>query len=175
MSYFTILTALGQPKIAAALLPEGSPLALSHVALGDGGGAAVTPTENRASLMGEVHRQPLAGVSPHPTNPRWIIAECVIPTDVGGWTIREVGLYDTDGDLVAYGNFPETYKPVLSEGSGKELIIRVHLEVSSASAVELKIDPSVVNASKDWVLQQFQQLELADRNRRARRYFSYQI
>lgn len=151
MSYFTILTALGQPKVAAALLPGGAPLQLSELVLGDGGGAAVVPSENRAALIREVYRQPLGNVTPHPTNPKWIVAECVIPPDVGGWTVREVGLRDADGELVAYGNFPETYKPVLTEGSGKELIVRIHLEVSSSAVVTLQIDPSVVNATQKWV------------------------
>lgn len=172
MSYYTVLTAIGQPKVAASLLPGGTPLVITSMAFGDGGGAPVTPVENRSALVGEVHRRAVNSVARDTENPSWVVVECVIPQDVGGWTIREVGLIDADGDLVGYGNFPDTYKPVLSEGSGKELVVRIYLEVASAAQVTLQINPSVVLAPRSWVEQQ---IALADRAHRARRYFLNQI
>ncbi len=171
-NYFTVLTAKGQPKVAASLLPGGTPLAISAMGFGDGGGAAVTPVENREALVGEVHRRAVNSVVRDAANANWIVVECVLPPDVGGWTIREVGLYDADGDLVGYGNFPDTYKPVLAEGSGKELIVRLYLEITSAAQVTLQINPSVVNATQAWVAVQ---IAAAERAHRARRYHLSQL
>lgn len=150
MSYYTVLTTVGEQKIAAALA-AGTTVNIAELALGDGAGAPVTPVENRAALVREVNRGPVGSLTQDPSNPSYLTAQRVIPPDVGGWTIREVGLFDADGDMIAYGNFPESYKPQLAEGSGKELIIRMVFEVASASAVTLAIDPSVVLASKDYV------------------------
>lgn len=150
MSYYTVLTTVGEQKIAAALA-AGNTVNIAELALGDGAGAPVTPVENRAALVREVNRGPVGSLTQDPSNPSYLTAQRVIPPDVGGWTIREVGLFDADGDMIAYGNFPESYKPQLAEGSGKELIIRMVFEVASASAVTLAIDPSVVLASKDYV------------------------
>lgn len=151
MAFFTLLTTTGKAKVAAALLPGGTPLTITEMALGDGGGAAVTPEENRAALIGEVNRGAVNALQPDPSNPNWITVERIIAPDVGGWTIREVGLFDAAGDLVAYGNFADSYKPQLAEGSGKELIIRVQIEVANAAAVTLLIDPSVVLATRAYV------------------------
>lgn len=150
MPFFMLITATGKAKLAAATA-GGAPVALTQMALGDGGGAAVTPVENRAALVGEVNRGPLNSLSTDPLNPNWLIAERIIPPEVGGWTVREIGLFDSAGDLFAYGNFPESYKPVLAEGSGKELIVRAIAEVGNASAVTLQIDPSVVMATRAYV------------------------
>lgn len=171
-TYYTVLTALGQPKVAASLLPGGAPLAITSLAFGDGGGAAVTPTENRASLINEVHRRPVTSVTRDPNNANWVVVETVIPAEVGGWPIREVGLIDADGDLVGYGNFPDTYKPVLLEGSGKELVVRIYLEITSAAQVTLQIDPSVVMASRSWVEGLFAQHH---KDHRAQRHYFSQI
>jgi len=150
MSFFTILTTTGKAKVAAAIA-SGVPLAITDMALGDGGGAAVTPEENRAALIGEVNRGPANLLAVDPINPNWVSIERIIAPEVGGWTIREVGLFDASGDLVAYGNFHDSYKPQLAEGSGKELLIRVQIEVANASAVTLLIDPSVVLATRAYV------------------------
>lgn len=152
-AYYMLLTATGQAKVAAHMA-GGAAIQLADMALGDGGGAAVVPTEGRAELYGEVHRQPLTSVTVDPANPNWLIAESILSPDVGGWTIREIGLYDTAGDLIAYGNFPASYKPQLDEGSAKELIIRAVFEVASTSAITLTVDPSIVFASQSWVQNQ---------------------
>jgi len=153
MNYASVVTVTGQAKIAAALQPGGTPLTITHIALGDGGGAAVVPSENRAALLNEVHRQPVDSVEPDPNDPTQVRIQSVIPPTVGGFWIREIGLYDADGDLVAYGNYPEKAKPLLSEGAGNELIIRSYLSVASTDAVTILIDPSIVNASQQWVQQ----------------------
>ena len=181
-SYYTLITAKGRPKLAAALLPDGQPLDLSFLAIGDGGGAAVTPVDNREALVNEVYRQPVNSVDADPENPGWIIVRSVLPPEVGGWTAREVAIYDAAGDMVAYGNFPTSYKPALAEGSGKELIVDIYLEVGAGANVTLQINPSAVTATKAWVLQQIQALQAADgplqnvvelviRSQRAKRYF----
>ena len=167
-TYYSVITAKGKPKLAAALLPDGTPLAFAEMAFGDGGGAAVTPVENREALVGEVHRRAVNSVDLDPDNPGWVIVRAVLPPEIGGWTIREVGLFDVDGDLVTYGNFATSYKPVLAQGSGKELIIEIYLEVGSAAQVALQINPSIVTATHTWVQQQIEQ---AQRNARARRYY----
>ncbi|HZH44259.1 MAG TPA: phage tail protein [Lysobacter sp.] len=150
MSYYSVLTTIGEQKLATAIA-EGTTVNITEMALGDGGGAPVTPVENRAALVREVNRGPVGSLTQDPVNPSYLTAQRVIAPNVGGWTIREVGLFDADGDLLVYGNFPESYKPQLSEGSGKELIIKLVFEVASASAISLAIDPSVVLASRDYV------------------------
>lgn len=149
-AYYMLLTATGQAKVAAHLA-GGATVNLTEMALGDGGGAAVVPTEGRAELYNEVHRQALSSVTTDPLNPNWLVAETVLAPEVGGWTIREMGLFDAAGDLIAYGNFPASYKPVLAEGSAKELIIRAVFEVSDTAAITLLVDASVVFATQAWV------------------------
>lgn len=152
-AYYMLLTATGQAKVAAHIA-GGAPVELAQMALGDGNGAAIVPTEGRAELYGEVYRQPLGSVTVDPVNHNWLVAETVLAPGVGGWTIREIGLIDTAGDLIAYGNFPASYKPVLAEGSAKELIIRAVFEVASTASVTLTVDPSIVFASQSWVTNQ---------------------
>lgn len=152
-TFYSLLTAAGQAKLTNAM-QTGTAVRLTHMALGDGNGAAVTPSEGRTALVREVYRAQLNSLSVHPENANWLIAELVVPPNVGGWTIRECGLFDEAGILIAHGNFPESYKPVLDEGSGKELVIRMYLETTAASAVTLQIDPSVVLATRSWVLEQ---------------------
>jgi len=154
MKFGSVLTISGQAKIAAALQPGGAPLTITHIALGDGGGAAVVPSENRAELLNEVHRQTIDSAEPHPTDPTTFLIQAVIPPTTGGFWIREIGLYDVDGDLVAYGSFAATEKPVLSSGIGRELIIRTYLTVSSTEAVTIQVDPSFVSATQAWVSMQ---------------------
>lgn len=151
MAYFTLLTKLGQALIATAHA-TGTPLRLTHMAVGDGGGAQITPSENQTALAREVWRGELNTLSEDAENPNWIKAEAVIPEAVGGWTIREVGLFDESGLLVAVGSLPDSYKPQLAEGSAKTFYIRMRIEIGNASDVTLLIDPSVVLATKEYVL-----------------------
>jgi hypothetical protein len=147
--FFTILTAVGEAKLANAQA-LGVPLEITHLAVGDGNGAPVLPLRTMTELVNEQRRAPLNQLSVDPQNASQIIAEQIIPENVGGWWIREIGLFDEDGDLVAIANTPDTYKPTLPEGSARIQTIRMVLIVSSAAAVQLKIDPAVVLASRSY-------------------------
>lgn len=149
-TYFALLTNIGTAKLAnAAAL--GTQLSITEMAVGDGGGVLPTPAPTQTALINETRRAPLNMLSIDPDNASQIIAEQVIPESVGGWWIREIGLYDDDGDLVAIANCPETYKPRLQEGSGRVQTVRMILIVSNTEAVTLKIDPSVVLATRSYV------------------------
>lgn len=154
MAFFTILTTIGQAKIANAVA-LGQQIQVTEMALGDGNGNATSPVQTQTGLVREVYRAQLNQLSTDPSNPNYVIAELVVPSDAGGWTVREVCLYDVDGDLLAVGNFPETYKPVLAEGASRDLVVRVIIEVSNASTIQLKIDPSIVLASRQWVVSSY--------------------
>ncbi|CNK28848.1 Tail fiber [Yersinia aldovae] len=148
--YFALLTNLGAAKLAnAAAL--GTPLQITHMAVGDGGGILPTPNPAQTQLIGEKRRAALNSLSIDEANGSQIIAEQVIPETDGGWWIREVGLFDKDGILIAIANCPDTYKPQLQEGSGRTQTVRMVLIVSSTEAVTLKIDPSVVLATRKYV------------------------
>lgn len=148
--YFAIPTNAGLAKIANALA-LGIPLKITAMAVGDGGGQAVTPDPAMTTLPGEKRRAPLNTLFQDPLNPAQLVAEQIIPENVGGWWIRCVSLYDETGTMIAIANSPDTYKPQLSEGSGRTQTIRMVLIVSDTSAVELKIDPSVVLATRKYV------------------------
>ncbi|MGU5671688.1 phage tail-collar fiber domain-containing protein [Aeromonas caviae] len=148
--YFAIPTNAGQAKIANAIA-LGIPLKITHMAVGDGNGQPVTPNPAQTALVREQRRAPLNTLFQDPLNPAQLVVEQIIPEAVGGWWIREVGLYDDSGSLIAIANSPDTYKPQLSEGSGRTQTIRMVLIVSDTSAVELKIDPSVVLATRKYV------------------------
>lgn len=149
-TYFTLLTTTGESVLATATA-QGSTLHLTQMAVGDGNGNLPTPETSQTRLVNERRRAPLNTLSIDPNNPNQIIAEQVLPEDVGGWWIREIGLYDEHNRLIAVGNCPPTYKPQLSEGSGRTQIIRMVLIVSSIASVELKIDPAVVLATRQYV------------------------
>ncbi|EAB7919821.1 TPA: phage tail protein [Escherichia coli] len=149
-TYFTLLTTTGESALATATA-QGSPLHLTQMAVGDGNGNLPTPETSQTRLINERRRAPLNTLSIDPNNPNQIIAEQVLPEDVGGWWIREIGLYDEHDRLIAVGNCPPTYKPQLIEGSGRTQIIRMVLIVSHTENVELKIDPAVVLATRQYV------------------------
>lgn len=148
--FYTLPTEIGQAKMANAIA-LGQTVNITHMAVGDGNGSLPTPDSDRETLVNEVRRAPINTSDTDDDNPNWIVVEQVIPPDVGGWTIREIGIFDDDGDLIGYGNYPETYKPVLSEGSGRTQTIRFVMEVSDTAAVTLKVDPSVVLATRQYV------------------------
>ncbi|MGE4877357.1 phage tail protein [Yersinia enterocolitica] len=150
VKYFALLTNLGAAKLAnAAAL--GTQLQVTQMAVGDGGGVLPTPNPAQTQLLGEKRRAALNSLSIDEANSSQIIAEQVIPETDGGWWIREVGLFDKDGVLIAIANCPDTYKPQLQEGSGRTQTVRMVLIVSSTEAVTLKIDPSVVLATRKYV------------------------
>lgn len=146
-NYYTIITNIGKAKMANAQV-LGRKLDLKYVAIGDG---QANPKETQTVLQNEVWRGQISAMDIDPNNPNWIVVEAIIPSDVGGFTVREVGLVDVDGDLIAVGKYPETYKPELSEGSAKDLYLRTVIEVTNAESVQLKIDPAVVIASRKYV------------------------
>lgn len=148
--YYAVLTNVGAAKLANATA-LGAQVEITQMAVGDGNGALPTPNPAQTALVHELRRAPLNTLSIDPNNANQIIAEQVIPEDVGGWWIREIGLFDKDGDLIAVANCAETYKPQLQEGSGRVQIVRMILIVSSTAAVTLKIDPSVVLATRAYV------------------------
>jgi len=145
--YYIILTLLGEAKIAEAIA-EQSTISLTEMAVGD---ADYTPSKGQTSLVNEKWRDSLNSLSRDPENSNYVIAEAVIPPEDGGWEVREVGVFDGDGDLFAIGKYPVTYKPTLPEGSGKDLYIRFIMEISSEAEVTLLIDPAVVLATREYV------------------------
>lgn len=147
--FYTLLTETGQAKMANAIA-LGQTIEITHLAVGDGDGSMPTPDSNRTALVNEVRRAQINRVAVDEENPSWLIVEQVLPPDVGGWTIREVGIFDIDGDLIGYGNYPSTYKPTLDEGSGRTQTIRMVLEVSHTSNITLRVDPSVVLATRKY-------------------------
>ncbi|WP_290435062.1 phage tail protein [Aeromonas caviae] len=148
--YFAILTDTGQAKMANALA-LGVPLKITHMAVGDGNGQPVTPNAAQTALVRERRRAPINTLFQDPTNQSQLVAEQIIPENVGDWWIREAGIFSEDGTLIAIANTPDTYKPLLSSGAGRTQVIRIVLIVSDTSAVELKIDPAVVLATRKYV------------------------
>ncbi|MEY6763494.1 phage tail protein [Kluyvera ascorbata] len=148
--YLAILTNQGAARLAnAAAL--GTKLNLTQMAVGDANGTLPTPDPAQTKLINQKRIAPLNMLTIDPNNTSQIIAEQIIPENEGGFWIREIGLYDDDGILIAVANCPETYKPQLQEGSGRTQTIRMILIVSSTSAITLKIDPSVVLATRQYV------------------------
>ncbi|ARC84545.1 phage tail-collar fiber family protein [Clostridium argentinense CDC 2741] len=145
--FYSILTSIGKAKIANANA-LGNKLNLTTLVLGDGNGKYYNPTENQEAIVNEVWKGNISSITTDSKNPNWIVIETIIAGNVGGFFIREVGIFDDEGSLIAIGKYPETYKPVISDGSTKDLIIRMILEVSNSANVTLKIDPAIIMATK---------------------------
>ncbi|QML11221.1 phage tail protein [Escherichia coli] len=150
IKFYTLLTDIGAAKLASAAA-LGVPLKITHMAVGDGGGTLPTPDAKQTALVNEKRRAALNMLYIDPQNSNQIIAEQVIPENEGGWWIREVGLFDESGALIAVGNCPESYKPQLAEGSGRTQTVRMVLITSSTDNITLKIDPAVVLATRKYV------------------------
>lgn len=148
--FMAILTAIGEAKLANAQA-LGIEWNITQLGVGDANGAEPTPDRLQPALINERRRAPLNQLIVSPDNASIIVAEQVIPEDVGGWWIREIGLYDEAGDLVAVANCPPTFKPLLAQGSGRTQVVRLNLLVSSTQSITLKIDPSVVLATRSYV------------------------
>lgn len=148
--FYTLLTDRGMAKIASALADK-KQIHLQKMAVGDGGGQYYEPTASQTKLRHEVWRGEMNTLTVAPNNPNWLIAELVLPEEVGGWYVREVGVFDNEGELIAIGKFPESYKPLLPGGCGKQVCIRLIMEVSNTTAVTLTVDPSIVLATRDYV------------------------
>ncbi|HHZ6813335.1 TPA: phage tail protein [Citrobacter freundii] len=147
----TIITTAGAEKLAAATVPGGKKVNLTAMAVGDGGGTLPEPDAGQTKLINEVWRHALNKVSQDNKNKNYIVAELVIPPDVGGFWMRELGLYDDTGTLIAVANMAESYKPKLAEGSGRAQTCRMVIIVSSVDSVALSIDATTVMATQDYV------------------------
>ncbi|WP_339099474.1 phage tail protein [Yersinia enterocolitica] len=147
--YFALLTHIGAAKLANATA-LGTRLEITHMAVGDGGGTLPTPDPVQTQLVNEQRRAALNALTIDPSNPRQVIAEQIIPETEGGWWIREIGLLNKAGELIAIANCPESYKPLMQEGSGRIQTIRVILAVSNTAAITLKTDPAVVLATRKY-------------------------
>ena len=147
----TIITTAGAAKLAAATVPGGKKVNLTAMAVGDGGGALPEPNVGQVKLINEVWRHALNKISQDNKNKNYIVAELVIPPEVGGFWMRELGLYDDAGTLIAVANMAESYKPELAEGSGRAQTCRMVIIVSSVASVELSIDATTVMATQDYV------------------------
>lgn len=148
--YKAVLTKIGAAKIAAATA-GGTKINLTHMAVGDGGGSLPTPDPAQTKLIAEKHRAALNKVIVDPKKKNYLVAELVIPPEVGGFWMRELGLYDDTGSLIAVSNMAESYKPLLSEGSGRAQTLRMVVIVSDMDTVNLLIDSSTVLATQEYV------------------------
>ncbi|EGZ1024273.1 phage tail protein [Escherichia coli] len=147
----TVITDTGAKKLAQAAAPDGKPVRLTHMAVGDGGGTLPTPDSKQTRLAHEVWRHTVNRVILDATHQNRIIAELVIPPETGGFWIREIGVFDEHGDLIAVGNTAESYKPTVAEGSGRAQTFRTILTVSSTATVALTVDNTMVMATVDYV------------------------
>ncbi|EIX0887609.1 tail fiber protein [Escherichia coli] len=147
----TVITDTGAKKLAQAAAPDGKPVRLTHMAVGDGGGTLPTPDSKQPRLVHEVWRHTVNRVILDATHQNRIIAELVIPPETGGFWIREIGVFDEHGDLIAVGNTAESYKPAVAEGSGRAQTFRTILTVSSTATVALTVDNTMVMATVDYV------------------------
>ncbi|WP_409026023.1 phage tail protein [Gallibacterium anatis] len=141
--YYSVLTNYGTQVIAGAIASK-QPLQITQMAVGDGNGRATTPNSRNTGLVREVHRADISAISVDPRNDKQIIFELTIPENVGGFWIREMGIFDNQNRLVAYANCPDSFKPQLESGSGKVQVVRMILLVSSSDAITLKVDDSVI-------------------------------
>lgn len=150
MSFNCLITTLGQAKIAAAIA-SGTQIQATHIAVGDGNGNDTIPTVNQVVLAREVYRTNVSSVMVNPQDSSQVIFEAVISASVGGWTARELGLFDNAGDLIAVANIGAVYKPLASEGSAREMVVRIYAQVNQIGAINLVVDPSFFIATRSWV------------------------
>ncbi|WP_315065873.1 phage tail protein [uncultured Clostridium sp.] len=147
-NFYTMLTIVGKNKLSSSAV-SGSKVNFKTLKVGDGKGAYYEPSENQTSLVNKVWEGNISSISIDENNSNWIVVETVIPASDGGFFIREAGIFDEDGDMIAISKLAETYKPVVAEGSTKDLVIRIVLEVLNVDTVTIKIDPNVVAATKN--------------------------
>jgi phage-related tail fiber protein len=151
VKYKTVITKAGAIKLAAATVPNGKKVNFTAMAIGDGGGTLPVPDASQTKLVNEVWRHTLNKISQDNKNKNYVVAELLIPPETGGFWMREMGLYDDTGTLIAVGNMAESYKPALAEGSGRAQTVRMVIMVSDIESVELTIDTSMVMATQDYV------------------------
>ncbi|ACO85174.1 phage tail protein [Clostridium botulinum] len=145
--FYTILTKVGKAKIANATA-LGNKVNFTTLKVGDGGGKYYNPTEEQEDLVNEVWQGNINSIRVDENNPNWVVIEVIIPSSVGGFMVREAGVFDDENNMLAIGKYPETYKPQAQDGSTKDLVIRTNLEISNTSSVTLKVDPTVILATQ---------------------------
>ncbi|EFN3710851.1 phage tail protein [Escherichia coli] len=160
----TVITDTGAKKLAQAAAPDGKPVRLTHMAVGDGGGTLPTPDSKQTRLVHEVWRHTVNRIILDATHQNRIIAELVIPPETGGFWIREIGVFDEHSDLIAVGNTAESYKPAVAEGSGRAQTFRTILTVSSTATVALTVDNTMVMATVDYVNDKLKEHEQSRRH-----------
>ena len=148
--YYTLVTNIGAARIAKATA-LGTVVNLSQMAVGDGGGQPITPSATATALTREVYRASLNMLEVDENNQKQVIAELLIPEEEGDFTIREVGLFDNNNNLIAIGSIADSYKPRLSSGTASQQIIRMVIQIDNTDAVGLKVDPAVVLATREYV------------------------
>ncbi|HBK0904164.1 TPA: phage tail protein, partial [Escherichia coli] len=151
MKYGAIITAAGAARLAAATTATGQKLNITHMTVGDGNGNLPEPSASQTALNNEVWRGTLNKITQNSKAPNQVIAELVIPPEVGGFWMRELGLYDDSGTLIAVANMAESYKPLLAEGSGRSMVCRMFIIISDMNAVNLSVDSSVIAATQEYV------------------------
>ncbi|HBF3064145.1 TPA: phage tail protein, partial [Clostridioides difficile] len=144
--YFTLVTDIGKAAIANASI-TGEKVDFAKMKVGDGGGSSYTPTESQTALKNVVWESTLEHAQADKDNPNWVVIQKFIPGDVGGFEVREVGLFDSKDQLLAISSYPTTYKPTADSGTVKELLIKVILVVSNVANINLKVDPTVILAT----------------------------
>src|SRR5471030_553239 len=149
-TFKSVVTKLGQARIAAAI-QSGKDINITHMAVGDGGGKPTQPDATQTKLIKETYRTKLNSLKLDAKNANWIIAEAISAASVGGFWMREMGLYADDGALIAVCNMAETYKPTLAEGSGRTQTLRMVITVTDTSAVSLTMDETLINATEEYV------------------------
>lgn len=158
--YYTLVTDVGLAKEANAHAVNQPKVQLVQMAIGDAGGQNYQPESDMVSLKHEIYRTNLNTVYTDPKHPNQLIVEAVIPSEIGGFTVREVGIIDSDGELFAIGNYPETLKPTLSNGVSKDLYIRMILSFSDTPDVQLIVDPNVVVVSVSDLMEVTKQMKV---------------
>lgn len=156
--FYTLLTDIGKAKIANATALQ-TKVKFTKLLVGDSNGSYYEPTETQTKLKNKVWEGGIGNISIDKDNPNWIILESVIPSSVGGFTIREIGIEDEEGDLVVIAKYPQTYKPKIEDGSTKDLIIKTILEVTNIDTITLKVDPTIVLTTKKDLIDSQKELE----------------
>lgn len=151
--FYSTFTSIGKARLANATA-LGQKLKISKIKIGDGGddnGIETSPKETDTNIIRVRWEGPINDLQQHQKNDKWLVTETVIPDEVGNFYITEFGLYDDQDNLIVIGKYPKTYKPTLEEGSASSSLIKVILELANTDTVELKVDPTVMLASKDYV------------------------